>query len=197
MPRQRQSGFLDAVSTSLAFVAVLFAVVAVDTLFHLGLKRFGIVPRTGSGLLGILFSPLLHANFNHVAANAIPLFVLLVLLLSNPRYRPYQTLALIWAASGLGTWLIGRGQSVHIGASAIVFGLAAFLIVAGFVMKSWRSAFVAIFVLILFGGIFYGVLPQQGPISWEGHLCGAVAGVWTALAMRRKSSRLRSEMPGG
>jgi membrane associated rhomboid family serine protease len=117
---------------------------------------------------------------HHLLANSVPLFVLLVLLLSNPKYHPYGTLAFIWLVSGVGTWLIGRGGAVHIGASSIVFGLAAFLIVAGLTMKSWRSAAIAIFVFILYGGIFYGALPQAGPISWEGHLCGAIAGVWRA-----------------
>jgi len=52
--------------------------------------------------------------------------------------------------------------------------------VAGFLMKSWRSAVVAVLVLIGFGGIFYGVMPHAGPISWEGHLSGALAGIWSA-----------------
>lgn len=186
MPSERQPGFADAAATSGMIIAGLFAVVVVGGLFHLSLPRFGIVPRTSSGLLGIIFSPLLHASLKHVIANAVPLFVLLTILLMNPRYHPYRTLALIWTASGLGTWLVGRGHSVHIGASCIVFGLAAFLIVAGLVMKSWRSAATAVFVAVVFGGIFYGVLPRAGPISWEGHLCGAAAGVWAAARMRRR-----------
>lgn len=161
-------------------VAALFVVKGVEILFRLPLEQFGIVPRTVHGLAGILFSPLLHGNMHHLLANSIPLFVLLVILFSDSRYHPYRALALIWIASGAGTWLIGRGGSVHIGASSIVFGVAAFLIVAGLTVKSWRSATVAIFVFLFYGGIFYGALPQPGPISWEGHLCGAVAGVWTA-----------------
>lgn len=184
MARRRDIEITDAVTASITAVALLVALTVADALLGHALARFGIVPRTTSGLLGILFSPLLHANFRHVMANAVPLFVLLLLLQSDSRYRPYRTLALIWLASGLGTWLIGRGNAVHIGASSIVFGLAAFLITAGFVMRSWRSAVVAIFVLVLYGGIFYGALPQAGPISWEGHLCGAVAGVWTAARLQ-------------
>ncbi|MCX6906062.1 MAG: rhomboid family intramembrane serine protease, partial [Verrucomicrobia bacterium] len=99
-------------------------------------------------------------------------------------YHPYRTLALIWGLSGLGTWLIGRGHAVHLGASSVIFGLAAFLIVAGFQMKGWRSAATAIFVLLFYGGIVYGALPHAGPISWEGHLCGALAGAWTARQLR-------------
>jgi membrane associated rhomboid family serine protease len=145
----------------------------------------GIVPRTLPGLAGVLFSPLLHANFTHLAANAVPLLVLLTLLFWDRHYRPWPTLASIWIVSGLGTWLIGRGGSIHIGASSIIFGLVAYLIVGGLLVRSWRSAFVALLVLLAFGGIFYGVLPQTGPISWEGHLCGAVAGCAAAWSNRR------------
>jgi len=171
--------------TSVVVIAVLFCARIDESAFGLPLAQFGIVPRTVSGLWGILFSPWLHASMAHLMANAIPLFVLLVLLLSNPSYHPYRTLALIWGACGLGTWLIGRGHAVHIGASSVVFGLAAFLIVAGLLMKSWRSAAVTIFVVVVFGGIFYGVLPQAGPISWEGHLSGAAAGAWIAARTMR------------
>ena len=180
MPQKSPASFAEAAKISLMMIGVLFVVMGAGVVLRLPVQRWGVLPRTPVGLLGIVLSPLLHANLSHLLANAIPLFVLLVLLLSNSEYRPYQTLALIWGASGLGIWLIGRGQAIHLGASSIVFGLAAFLIVAGFRLKSWKSALVAILVFFLYGGIFYGVLPQSGPISWEGHLCGAVAGVWAA-----------------
>jgi membrane associated rhomboid family serine protease len=160
----------------------LFLVKGVETLLQTSLGQFGILPRTALGLRGIVFAPLLHADLRHLLANAVPLFVLLALLLSDRSYHPWRTLALIWIASGLGTWLIGRGNAMHIGASAIVFGLASFLILSGLLMRSWRSALVAVLVAVLYGGIFYGVLPHAGPISWEGHLCGAVAGAWLAKA---------------
>jgi membrane associated rhomboid family serine protease len=184
MPRNHQPDWIIAVETSATVIGVLFLVRAAEVTFRLPLGQLGIVPRTVTGLAGIVFSPLLHASASHLVANSLPLFVLLALLLSNRQYHPYRSLALIWGASGLGTWLIGRGHSVHLGASSIVFGLAAFLIVAGLRMKSWRSAAVAILVVVLYGGIFYGALPQAGPISWEGHLCGAIAGAWTARNLR-------------
>ena len=112
---------------------------------------------------------------------AIPLFMLLVMLLSDRSYQPWRTMIWIWGLSGLGTWLIGRGGSVHVGASSIVFGLAAFLIIAGLRLRSWRSLAVAVVVVMFYGGIFYGALPHRGPISWEGHLCGLIAGVWIAV----------------
>jgi membrane associated rhomboid family serine protease len=178
MPTQRQPVIARAALTSAVFVGVLFLVKGVELVFRLSFGQFGVHPRTEWGLVGIVFSPLLHADLHHLMANAVPLFILLILLFANPEYHPGRTLAVIWIASGLGVWLIGRGDAVHIGASSVIFGLAAFLIVAGFHAKSWSSVLVAIFVFLAFGGIFYGVLPHAGPISWEGHLCGAVAGIW-------------------
>jgi len=184
MAKSHFKNLQEAIRISLLLVSTLFVVEAADLLLrqqtHLTLAGYGIVPRTVPGLVGIVCSPLLHASPAHLLANALPLFILLVLLFWDRHYYPGLTVCSIWFFSGLGTWLIGRSGTVHIGASSIIFGLAAYLIVAGFLMGSWRSAFVAIGVFILFGGIFYGVLPQQGPISWEGHLSGALAGIWAA-----------------
>lgn len=179
VPRTSSPRFVRALETSAKLVGVLF-VVELLTLLAPGLKGFGIWPRTVYGLVGIVFSPLLHANGTHLLANALPLSVLLVLLFWDRHYHPARTLAFIWAVSGLGTWLIGRGGAVHLGASSIIYGLVTYLVAAAFWMKSWRAAAMALVVLFLYGGIVYGVLPQQGPISWEGHLCGALAGVWAA-----------------
>ena len=189
MARSTFKTFNEAVQSSAILVSVLFLVEAADLLLrqqnHRTLTGLGIVPRTVPGLVGIAFSPLLHASPAHLLANALPLFVLLVLLFWDRHYYPVLTLASIWFFSGLGTWLIGRGTDdgrpvVHIGASSIIFGLVTYLIVAGFMMKSWRSALVALAVFIGFGGILYGLLPRAGPVSWEGHLSGALAGIWAA-----------------
>jgi membrane associated rhomboid family serine protease len=192
MPRARQRPFYRALQVSLTLVALLFLVEFVDLLFRhhqgLTLDRFGIVPRSLPGLIGIFFSPLLHGDLTHLAANAIPFLILLTLLFWDRYYQPWTTLASIWIVSGLGTWLIGRSGSIHIGASSIIFGLVAYLILAGLLLRRWRPAFIAILVFLAFGSIFYGVLPQPGPISWEGHLCGAAAGL-LAASQNRKPDR--------
>lgn len=185
MARKSGNSFGSALAISLACTGMLFVVKAFELAEHISLGGFGIVPRTKAGLIGILFSPLLHGNIAHLIANALPLLVLLTLLFWDNRYRPMLTLTLIWLASGLGTWLIGRDTiagepTVHIGASSIIYGLIAYLIASGFWMQSWRAAFIALGVFILYGGAVYGMLPQQGHISWEGHFCGALAGIWAA-----------------
>ena len=151
------------------------------------LAGFGIVPRSLHGAVGIVTAPLLHGNVAHLFANIVPLFVLTVLLFWDRTYRPARTLTIIWLASGLGTWAIGRatgpdGQpTVHIGASSIIFGLVAFLLAAGIMAGKWRTFLVAVVVFIVFGGIYVGLLPGNGPVSWEGHLSGAVAGLFAAF----------------
>jgi membrane associated rhomboid family serine protease len=180
MAKARQHSLVGAVEISAIMVGTMILIKVVEWAFHLSFAGFGIAPRTKFGAFGIVFSPLLHANTAHLLANSIPLFLLLILLFWDRHYHPYWTLGLIWIGSGLGTWVIGRGGAVHIGASSVVFGLVTYLIVAGLLMKSWRSALVGILVLVLFGGILAGALPQTGPVSWEGHLSGAIVGVLTA-----------------
>ena len=182
----RRYRWREAAQASLGFTAILFAEEVLDALRVYPFDTLGIVPRDVVGLRGILFAPLLHANFAHLAANALPLVVLMSLLGADSKNRPAAALTWIWVLSGLGTWLIGRGGSIHLGASSLIFGIASFLITAGVFARSWRAVAVALLVLIFFGGIFYGVLPQDRRISWEGHLCGAVAGVWAASRLLRK-----------
>jgi len=185
MARSGRHNFTSALQASFLLVGLMFFIKAVELVGHVSFAGFGIVPRDERGLIGLLFSPLLHGNAAHLLANAAPLLVLLTLLFWDRKYHPWRTLAFIWLASGLGTWLIGRGMTdgqltVHIGASSVIYGLVVYLLVAGFLMDSWRAVFVALGVGVAYGGIFYGVLPQSGPVSWEGHLCGAIAGFFTA-----------------
>lgn len=180
MARTKSGTWSHAVEISSLSVALLFLVEFLDHILPVSLDELGIVPRTPRGLAGIIFSPLLHSNWAHLMANAFPLFILLIVLFWDRRYYPEHALISIWVASGFGTWLIGRGNAIHIGASSVIYGLVVYLIAAGWWMRSWRAVIVAALVLVFYGGIFYGVLPQRGMISWEGHLAGAFAGWWVA-----------------
>jgi membrane associated rhomboid family serine protease len=175
----------EALEISSLLVGVIILMTVLDWLLPIDLRVFGIRPRTMLGLLGIVFAPLLHAGFPHLFANAVPLLVLLILLFAQRSYRPAQTLAWIWIGSGVGTWLIGRSGAIHIGASSLIYGLVVYLIMAGWWLRSWGSIGVAAVVLVLYGGIFYGVLPQRSLVSWEGHLAGALTGLLVAWSQHR------------
>lgn len=173
-----------AVRWSAGFVALLVAVHGLRVLLP-GLTTLGVLPRTVPGLAGIVFAPLLHADLAHLLANALPLFVLLVLLFADRGYQPARSLALIWLLAGAGTWLIGRGQVRHLGASSLIYGLITCLLAAGWFRRSGRAVFVAVLVLLLYDGFWYGVLPRHPGVSWEAHLSGAVAGICAGWRLKR------------
>lgn len=185
MARPRNHTFGAAAETALGFVFVLILIKGIELGLGISLAGFGIRPRQIDGLPGIVFSPLLHANVTHLASNTVPLLVLVTLLFWDARYRPTSTLLSIWMVSGVGTWLIGRGDSVHIGASSLIYGLVSFLVASGIKLKSLRSVLVAILVLLAYGGAVYGILPENRQISWEGHLSGAIAGLLAARTVGR------------
>jgi membrane associated rhomboid family serine protease len=155
-------------------------------------KQFGIEPRSLGGLDGMLFAPALHGSRDHYLANAAPLIVLLGLLFANSNYKPWRSLCIVWFLGGLGTWLIGRPDSNHIGASIVIFGLVTFLIIVSVFLQSWRSALVSSVVLIFYGGILLDVLPpllnnsMKENVSWEGHLSGAISGAIAAWRLQKK-----------
>jgi membrane associated rhomboid family serine protease len=149
----------------------------------------GIAPRRLDGLDGVLFGPLLHADTSHLLSNTLPLLVLGFLTLLEGIRRFLVVLACSWLASGLGVWLTGAGLTI--GASGLVFGLLAYLLVRGFYNRSWRQILLAAVIFIFYGSVLWGVLPTAMPgISWQAHLFGAAGGVVAAVLLRRRGPTL-------
>jgi membrane associated rhomboid family serine protease len=169
----------------LLFVGSIWAVFLL-TWFFPSLDQYGIVPRTTVGLVGIPASPFLHEGFGHLLGNTIPLFVLLALL-AGSQARSWEIVLEVALLGGVLLWLFGRNGD-HIGASGLIFGLAAFLIVSGFLERRPLALLVAILVGFLYGGtLLSGVLPwQDSHISWDGHLTGAIAGAAVAYVLTHK-----------
>ncbi len=167
------------------FVAVLFVIELINMLTLHALNRtFGLRPRSLDGLLDIFTFPLLHASLNHLLSNSLPLIVFGFLVFLSG-FRVFLTaLAFSWLGSGLVTWLIGDG-GITVGASGLVFGLFAFLLVRGFFNRSWRQILLSIVLFLVYGSILLGVLPfVAGYISWQAHLGGALGGVAAAMLLR-------------
>lgn len=158
----------------LLFLAAIWGVFLLDRV--LPLERFGLIPRELDGLIGIVTMPFLHANFQHLLNNSIPLAVLLTLL-AGSRADSRAVVMLVALLGGILLWVFGRGQSVHIGASGLVFGLAVFLMVSGVLEKRTVPLLVSLFVAFTYGStLLAGIAPWQQGISWDGHLLGGVAG---------------------
>ncbi len=167
-------------------VAALWAAFGVNALLGGALLRFGIVPRTTDGLIGILVAPFLHANLNHLLANTVPflLFGWMVMLRDRRHFLPVLLYAML--GSGLLSWLFGAPGSVHVGASGVVFGFLGFLLLAGWYARSAGSIALSVLVAVVWGGTVLGVLPGAPGVSWQGHLGGFIGGVLAARRFRGK-----------
>jgi membrane associated rhomboid family serine protease len=174
-----------------AFVGSIWAVFFVSTaLPFLHLNRHGVVPRTVSGLQGILFAPFLHAGLWHIVANTSGLVVLGWLCMWPTVRHFWQATAGAMLGAGLCAWLVGAPYSVHIGASGVVFGYAGYLVARGFYTRNIVSVLVALFVASSYGlSMLFGVLPGYPGVSWQSHLGGAIGGILAArlTAQRRQS----------
>lgn len=197
MPRWKRSGLTMGVIT-----AVLLLIEAVDLAMNDDLNRFGIVPRQVSGLDGIVWAPLLHADFAHLIGNLIPGVVLGFLLLMARRFLAVT--AIVWIVSGFGVWLTAPTGSVTVGASGVVFGWLAYLLVRGLFNRDVWQVLGGVVLLAVYGGILWGMLPQGGNVSWQGHLFGAAGGLLAAwvLTDRRpdrngKAGPSSVQIPGG
>lgn len=166
------------------FVAIIWCAELVDWLLFDGyLDRLGIVPRNMTGLRGILFAPFLHGGVPHLLANTIPFLVLGALVMTRYHRQFLAISTIIVVVGGLGTWLIGPANTLHIGSSVLIFGYIGFLLAAAWRERSVSAILPAIIVMALYGGVLWGVLPQQNGISWQSHLFGFIGGLVAARAL--------------
>jgi membrane associated rhomboid family serine protease len=203
---KKRSPMLVGGATIISFVALLYIVEAFDQLNGHRFDDNGIRPLETDGLWGILFAPLLHANWAHLAANTGPALVLGFLVTLAGLSRFLWATAIVWIVGGLGTWLIGNMgsscglESDHIGASGLIFGWLTFLLVFGFFTRSGWQIVVGLVVLVLYGGVLWGAVPVLnvcGGVSWQGHLCGGIAGVLAAYLLSRPEREARERRRKG
>lgn len=179
-----------------SFVLLLYAIEILNTLMLHSLNGvFGLRPRTPGGLLDILTFPLLHANLAHLLSNTLPLIIFGFLVFLSGLRVFVTAVASSWLGSGVVVWLIG-GLNVTVGASGLVFGLFAFLLVRGFFNRNWGQILLSVVLFLAYGGILFGVLPTvAGYVSWQAHLGGAGGGVLAALMLSRRRPRSGTSGP--
>jgi membrane associated rhomboid family serine protease len=161
------------------FAALMWVVELVDLFPGTNFDRWGIRPRELDGLVGVVTMPLLHAGFGHLISNTIPFVVMGSLIAASGIGRYFVVTAIVTVVSGVGTWLTGPDHTIHIGASALVFGYLTYLLARGFFERRPTYLVLGLLVLFLYGGVLWGLLPRPG-ISWQGHLFGAIGGVVAA-----------------
>lgn len=184
----------------LFLIAIIWSIFLIEY-SGIGLRDcYGVVPRTIYGLKGILLSPLFHSGWTHLISNTFPLFFLSFLALLMYDRLAYYVLIFGWIISGILLWLIGNppfldaASGCHIGASGLVYMLASFILFSGLIRKERGLMAISGVVILLYGGMFWGVLPEEflpevnmgsNPISWEGHLSGFIVGGFFAYLFRK------------
>ena len=166
-------------------LVMIWSVFYIDDIYNLHLKLHGILPRTISGLQGVLFSPFLHGSMAHLANNSISLFLFTAALVYF--YRDVSLKVLFYGVlfSGLITWIIGR-ESYHIGVSGLIYVIFSFIFFKGLMTKYYRLVALSLTIISVYGGMFWYVFPDiEKSISWEGHLAGLLTGF--AFAIRFKT----------
>lgn len=168
----------------LLLAGLMIAVQVINSLTGNSLLSHGLVPRTLSGLQGIVFSPFLHGSVRHLLSNLLPFIVLSWLVATEGLQRYVRVAALIALLGGLMVWIVGRPVT-HVGASGVIFGLWAYLLARAWYQRSLISFGVALVTLVGYSGLILGFIPVPG-VSIESHLCGALAGIVVAWLMHAK-----------
>jgi membrane associated rhomboid family serine protease len=166
-----------------AFVALLWGIELLDRSLELQFHRLGVYPRAAGGLPGILFAPLIHGSWYHLASNSFALLVLGTALLYGYPRAAKPVLALVYMGSGTGVWLFAR-DNYHFGASGLTHGMMFFIFTTGILRKDKLSVALALIVFLLYGNMVWTIFPQEPNISYESHFFGAVTGVLAAFLFR-------------
>ncbi len=151
--------------------------------FNYDLSFLGIQPRHLTGLIGVITAPMIHGDLNHIMSNTLPMLLLgwsLFYFYSNVAHMVFLNCYLM---TGLLVWVFGR-EFYHIGASGVIYGLAFFLMLFGLFRKDRRSLLISIVVVLIYGGLIYGLMPGNPQTSWESHVFGAIVGGSTAYVLR-------------
>jgi len=168
------------------FVFFMWLVKIIEILFNFDMSSFGIYPLTIRGLPGIIFSPFIHANFEHLFNNSLPLFLLSVALFYF--YSEVAMRVFLWTffLTGLLVWVAGR-EAWHIGASGLVYGLASFLFFSGIIRRYFRLIALSLLIVFLYGSMVWGLFPGiYKNVSWESHMLGFFSGVVLSVLYRKE-----------
>jgi membrane associated rhomboid family serine protease len=171
------------------FVFTMWLVKLVEVLFEIDLTGLGIFPLRINGLQGILLSPFIHADFNHLFNNSLPLFFLSVALFYF--YAEVAVKVFVWNyfLTGLFVWIAGRA-AWHIGASGLVYGLASFLFFSGIIRRYFRLIALSLLIVFLYGSMVWGIFPGiYRNVSWESHMLGSFSGIVLAILFRNQGPR--------
>jgi len=176
----------------ISFILFLWAIKLFEVISGISFVQLGLFPHKISGLIGIITAPLIHANFNHLISNSIPVLLLSGGLIYFYPKSAFRVMGMVYIIPGIFVWFFAR-PAYHIGASGLIYGFVSFLFFSGLIRRDNRSIALALIVTFLYGGIIWGVLPIDREISWEYHLFGALTGVFCAFIFRKLDPAIKYE----
>ena len=182
---EKNNQLLESMKMPLAFLVAIWFVHVFQFIFDLNFGYLGVFPRAWFGLKGIITAPLIHGDFSHLINNSIPFFVLSTMIIFFYRRVAISSFFMIYFITGIAVWLLAR-ERFHIGLSGVVFGLVTFVMSNGFFRRNLKSIVLALIVFLLYSGMLAGVFPMKEGISWESHLYGALAGIFTAYYFKEE-----------
>ena len=175
---------LKSLKFSVIILIIIWSVKLFEIVFDYDFTEYGVLPRKFNGLTGILFSPLIHSDVNHLLNNSLPVIILCLLIFNFYSQIAKKIFIYLYFISGLWLWCIGR-ESFHIGASGLIYAMASFLFFSGILRKNSQLSAVALLVIFIYGGLFWGLFPIHKNVSWEGHLTGFIAGILVSFIFRK------------
>jgi len=186
MDKKDRNHILGALVVPFILAVICWVAFYFDTSLQLELGQYGILPRTISGLRGIIFTPLIHSSedISHIINNTTPFLFLGWSLFYFYKEIAWKVLGFVWLAGGLWLWMIDDTH-YHIGASGVVYGLASFLFYSGVIRRNKHLMALTLLVAFLYGSMIWGIFPYDIRISWQGHLLGGIAGLLAAWHYRK------------
>ena len=194
--------------TIVSFVALLYVIELFDSLSNHRLDDNGIRPLETDGLTGIIFAPLLHANWDHLIANTVPALILGFLMTLaghvavhlrhrdhlDPRRLRHLADRQYRRALPLRRRELRDQPHRRVRADLRLADVPDRVRVLH--PQVWEIV-VGVVVLFVYGGVLLGVLPGTPGVSWQGHLCGAIAGVIAAYLLSGPERKAREARKRG
>ena len=181
---EEKEKFLKSLIVPVIFILLIWLIKFFEVLSGISLGHYGIYPRHFSNIFGIISAPFLHANFQHLFSNSLPVLFLSVGIIYFYKVSAFRVILFIYLVTGILVWIIAR-SSYHIGASGLIYGFVSYLFFSGIIRRDKRAVTLALLVTFLYGSLVWGIFPLQRDVSWESHLFGSFSGIAAAFIFRK------------
>ncbi|MEV2278973.1 rhomboid family intramembrane serine protease [Nocardiopsis sp. NPDC049922] len=186
---------ITAILTVAGMLAAMWVFEILDSvLFNGGLDReFGLRAWTFSDPWTVLTAPFMHGNLQHIIGNSLPFLVLGCLVAFSGLGRFLLTTLIVALVSGLGVWLFSSPLTLTVGASGLVFGYFGYTVLRGLIERRTIDIVIMICVVLFYGTMIWGVLPQHPGVSWQAHLFGFLGGLLAAYVLPRRERQNQNQ----